>query len=1168
MAEARKSLGGNGGADRHQNDSSRTVALSSQRLAKFPDALLKKKAMLDTVELDLSSNILSALPPKLVKLSHLRILRLSRNRFTDFPPVICELFSLRELHLEENQITTIPSTIQNLKALSLLNVTHNRLAELPKELGLLPSLRRIELAGNPLPSYHEKLFSAYARQPQALNLHGMELDRVPDGIGLLNLCLANLNLSANGISTLSTELFELRFLKELDLRKNKLKEIPPIISRLNALRVLILSSNELTSLPPAMAELKKLRHLAISGNRFYEFPPVLCDLPELSELFLGANEPGLETIPEGLTRVQSLSLLYLKDNRIRDWACNLSQLPCLRKLSLSGNPISDLSVERFVACESLEDLDLTNTRLPIVQQKMIEGAVKKSPILDLSELPADLLTDELVHFQDIITHLCFSNNQLQTVPSVMVELPKLLLLDLSFNELRSLPEAIATGLPQLENLILHHNYFEEVPAVLAGMAELRKLDLTSNRVSSFDLDEGALPALKDLLLGHNSLTELSPSLLRLTSLGVLDVSSNNIDALPEKLSDLSALEELYLDNNSIEELPACIASIAGLHSLRVTNNKLKSVPEELLDMNIILLSLGGNQLDPVLDELLALYTTRAGTLDLRGKAVSAIPAPVFKLAFIQELCLAENELVEIPPAISEIRLLSRLDISCNRLAALPDEIGNLEKLRTLVAHENRFTSIPWQTLRNPRLSIADFSANEIASIELDSSEEVKCPLEVLSLDGNDLESLPSALYAITTLKNICVEGNPRLSPIHRVFCSPENRIHPMELVLAHQDLDSLPEEVFSMQHLTGIDLSGNKFTAFPVELASLPNLTKLDISTTTIGSIASASCLEHLVELRATNCNLTSIPPELYGLTALQRLLISFNDIETLPEDLSRLTALKELHVANNQLVGLPEQMPVLDVLNVRRNPFNSGSPIRPCWGHSNEDRTGTPQTKDRRSTTSTLLSKSSPNIGKLDMISHDIGAGKAESAPVSPARSMLPLPASDPIPVVAASTIVLPEDIDDLQPIPKRPSQEARSESPTEKGGKTKINRKLSTGWKKLSKRARTWTEIGGARSPPDNAKRSTATNSLSPRGGFASIPRRPSGFRVLVTMAGADSTLTPVVVDKKLYSTLTEAITQELGLSEPIKRLEVMASPNWIIENDKGVRNLEPNDVITVHV
>lgn len=1099
MAEGRNSIGAKAVLERLQmaeRDNARTVALPSQRLAKFPDALLKKKALFDITELDLSSNILCALPSKLVRLSQLRVLRLSRNRFADFPLVICEMFSLRELYFEENQLSSIPSTIFQLKALSLLNVTHNRISDLPKELGLLPSLRRIELAGNPLPSYHEKLFSAYARQPQALNLHGMELDRVPDGIGLLNLCLANLNLSANSITSLSTELFELRFLKELDLRKNQLKEIPPIISRLNALRVLILSSNELETLPASLMELKKLRHLAISGNRFTEFPPAVLDLPELSELYFGANEPGLETIPENITRIQSLSLLYLKDNRISDWACDFSQLPCLRKLSLSGNPISELSVERFVACDSLQDLDLTNTRLPIVQQKMIEGAVKKSSILDLSELPADVLTEELVHFQDIITHLCFSNSQLQAVPTVMTELPKLRLLDLSFNELRSLPDAFAAGLPGLKELILHHNYFEEAPAVLAGLTRLRTLDLSSNRVSSFDLGEGTLTKLNKLLLARNNLTGLSPSLLGLTSLTALDVALNSIKFLPESLSDLSRLEELYLDDNSIEELPSSISRITTLHTLRVTNNKLTSVPDELLDMNIILLSLGGNRLDPVLDELLALYTTKAGALDLRGKAVAVIPAPVFKLAFIQELCLAENQLVEIPAAISEIRLLWRLDVSCNLLTSLPDEVGNLAKLRTLIVQENKFTSIPWHTLRNPMLSILDFGANEISSIELDSSEEVLCPLEVLTLGGNDLESLPSALYGLTSLRRIVVEGNPRLGPIHRVFCSPENRSHPLELVLAHQDLDSLPEEVFGMQHLTGIDLTGNRFTAFPVELASLPNLTKVDISTATIGSIASASCLQHLVELRATNCGLTSLPSELYALTALQRLLVSFNDIEALPEDLGRMTALKELHIANNKLIGLPAQMPALDVLNVRRNVFNSGSPARsPYWGHSNDDsaQQGAPKPMDRRSTTSAVLSKSSPAIGTMDAIPLPDGATKAESAPVSPARSTLGVPSSAPI-AVGITSIVLPEDVDAAGSIPKRGSEPSRSASPTtEKAGKTKINRKLSTGWKKLSKRARTWTDIGGAgRSPPDGGKRPTATNSLSPRGAFASIPRR----------------------------------------------------------------------------
>lgn len=76
------------------------------------------------------------------------------------------------------------------------------------------------------------------------------------------------------------------------------------------------------------------------------------------------------------------------------------------------------------------------------------------------------------------------------------------------------------------------------------------------------------------------------------------------------------------------------------------------------------------------------------------------------------------------------------------------------------------------------------------------------------------------------------------------------------------------------------------------------------------------------------------------------------------------------------------------------------------------------------------------------------------------------------------------------------------------------------------------------------------------------------PSGFRVLVTLSGSDGSLFPVVLEKKTYDCLMEAISLELGLPTPIRELQVMASPTWTLDSDKGVRNLEPNDVITVHI
>ncbi|MBI9018803.1 MAG: leucine-rich repeat domain-containing protein [Phycisphaerae bacterium] len=74
---------------------------------------------------------------------------------------------------------------------------------------------------------------------------------------------------------------------------------------------------------------------------------------------------------------------------------------------------------------------------------------------------------------------------------------------------------------------------------------------------------------------------------------------------------------------------------------------------------------------------------------------------------------------------------------------------------------------------------------------------------------------------------------------------------------------------------------------------------------------------DNATELALSYMGLTSLPPEIWLLTELQKLSLDDNDLSTLPPEIGKLTALKLLSVDNNQLKTLPKEIGQLNSLKV-----------------------------------------------------------------------------------------------------------------------------------------------------------------------------------------------------------------------------------------------------------
>jgi len=146
------------------------------------------------------------------------------------------------------------------------------------------------------------------------------------------------------------------------------------------------------------------------------------------------------------------------------------------------------------------------------------------------------------------------------------------------------------------------------------------------------------------------------------------------------------------------------------------------------------------------------------------------------------------------------------------------------------------------------------------------------------------------------------------------------------LVLASNQLSTLPPEIGRLTALTGLFLNNNQLTTLPPEIGRLTALTGLGLSDNQLSTLPpEIGGLTALTTLTLSGNQLSTLPPEIGQLTALTRLRLDGNQLSTLPPEIGRLTALTALRLSNNQLSTLPPEigrLTALTALDVNGNPL------------------------------------------------------------------------------------------------------------------------------------------------------------------------------------------------------------------------------------------------------
>ncbi|XP_035692812.1 leucine-rich repeat and calponin homology domain-containing protein 1-like isoform X10 [Branchiostoma floridae] len=178
------------------------------------------------------------------------------------------------------------------------------------------------------------------------------------------------------------------------------------------------------------------------------------------------------------------------------------------------------------------------------------------------------------------------NNNIKAVPDMAVNLQCLTWLNLSRNQLTTLPIPLCY-LP-LQVLVVSNNKLVSLPEDIGKLKKLMNLDVSCNEISTLPLQIGEMESLRELNIRRNHLQTLPEELcqLRITR---LDISCNKVTSLPACYRHLQTLCEFILDNNPLMSPPAQVCTRGRVHILKWLcqeahkEDRKRDVMEQILD---------------------------------------------------------------------------------------------------------------------------------------------------------------------------------------------------------------------------------------------------------------------------------------------------------------------------------------------------------------------------------------------------------------------------------------------------------------------------------------------------------------------------------------------------------------------------------------------------------
>ncbi len=301
-----------------------------------------------------------------------------------------------------------------------------------------------------------------------------------------------------------------------------------------------------------------------------------------------------------------------------------------------------------------------------VWEKIQEVKEKRLPELDLSN---DWEADD--------------KEKLTEIPAEVFDFDWLQVLNLSFNEITTLPDPLAS-LQNLTILNLSFNGITTLPDAIASLQNLTYLNLGNNKISILPDAIASLQNLTELDLSHNQITTLPDAIAHLQNLTILNLSFNGITTLPDAIASLQNLTTLYLGGNKITTLPDAITRLQNLTTLDLSNNEITTLPDAIASLQSLT------------------------TLYLWENQITTLPDAIASLQNLTTLNLIANQITTFPDAITRLQNLTTLNLGSNQITTLPDAITRLQNLTELYLIGNPIEKPPPEVVKKGLESIKDY----------------------------------------------------------------------------------------------------------------------------------------------------------------------------------------------------------------------------------------------------------------------------------------------------------------------------------------------------------------------------------------------------------------------------------------------------------------------------
>ena len=937
-----------------------SLRIERTNLGEIPKGIFQLKSL---EVLNLRNCNLKSISGELRNLEKLETLILSGNNFESLPDVFNFLLHLRNLILDDcYKLNHLPESIKHLKKLEFLDLSKCReISNLPIWINELTSLKYLDIRSTKISEF--PLIFRQIEGKGILYLGDVNPNTFPDWFFDWFESSNYTSLKCRSYSYTSVVKDDNGNISKIDFQhESNVTHLPKSITNLKHLKELNLGGQKISDLS-FLHQLKSLEKLNIDSEDIsVNLEELIRDFPNLKKIsvrnltkpitqdfilmLLNSNITILEVhgydtifrkpldedgniskiefkgfeltefpdfqplISEG--RLESLTSLQLRNNKITEIPDIFENLPSLKYINLSHNPISNLPPSFQILNPISLNLDKTNLEeIPrYIAEKRIQELIVKPPVVSLRFLESiSIVKDRLRDLRGTIKkyhgdeiELDFSNqvveiNAVEKIPTLFPDVKRLTFNVENINEI-----SIETGIKlsqmnlnflQINDIKIENDEIEvktpNLPNFLAGFVKTRKLlhrGLCDSRrhtkkFSSEDKKE------KDISFNKLPKKPIDNLIQKYEKLEELELEDGTINQIPDWIGLLPNLTNLKLYYVYVNEFPEKLLWSKSLKQIIIISRNYLKIPlnmfknAETSNFDLIRIFY-----EPIL------YPEKEGMFELeKGESnhIKKIRIKNYKI----------DNLSEIPfsmyPEIEEIELKGKF------VESIPDTIKEIKTLKSFKLQDyalNKFPNWFWKWIKEINLKHLILGMSDENRLKYSESGD----LIGLDLSNLGLNEFPPGLEYLDSLENLNLQSNNIVQLPDWIDAFKDLK----KLNVSKNQIKNIPNSLQNLPNLIYVDFSYNQITTLEFELFQSKSIQFCDLSLNPIKTVKdkfwNSVKDSGLRELYLGENDKNRIVIDTSGnIHYLDLSLLNFNKF---PDFLKNLPELKRVDLRNTNLVG------------------------------------------------------------------------------------------------------------------------------------------------------------------------------------------------------------------------------------------------------------------------